>query len=120
TLNVLADVYVGFAVTSHNESTLCDAQFDYITFRNPGAPPPPPPSPTLAAPTSLSATPISSSQINLTWVDNSSDEDGFEVERSTDGTTFIGIGAVAANTTTFSSEGLSASTRYLYRVRATR
>ncbi|MFC1479514.1 Ig-like domain-containing protein [Planctomycetota bacterium] len=39
------------------------------------APPPPPPS-------NLTALPISSSQIDLTWTDNSANEDGFRIERS--------------------------------------
>jgi hypothetical protein len=38
-----------------------------------GAPP--------AAPTNLVATAVSSSQINLTWTDNSNNETGFKIER---------------------------------------
>ncbi|HWQ31255.1 MAG TPA: hypothetical protein VNQ79_00105, partial [Blastocatellia bacterium] len=39
----------------------------------------PPPAP--AAPTSLTATAASSSQINLAWTDNANNEDGFKIER---------------------------------------
>ncbi|MCA0228961.1 MAG: fibronectin type III domain-containing protein [Bacteroidetes bacterium] len=69
-------------------------------------------------PSGLTATASSSSQINLVWTDNASDETGFEIERSTDGTTFAKIADVGANTTTYSNTGLNASTRYWYRVRA--
>lgn len=71
------------------------------------------------APGSLAATAISSSQIDLSWLDNASDEDGFEIERSTDGVNFALIASVGANVTTYSdSNGLAASTTYDYRVRA--
>ena len=51
------------------------------------------PAPTApAAPTSVSATAVSSSQINLTWTDNASNESGFQIERSTDASTFTEIG----------------------------
>ncbi|AYQ35577.1 fibronectin type III domain-containing protein [Runella sp. SP2] len=69
-------------------------------------------------PSGLTATATSSSQINLSWTDNASDETGFEIERSTDGTNFAKIADVGANTTTYSNTGLNASTRYWYRVRA--
>lgn len=71
------------------------------------------------APTSLAASPISSSQINLSWNDNSNNEDGFKIERKTG---LVGIyseiAAVGGNTTTYQNTGLSANTTYYYRVRA--
>ena len=69
-----------------------------------------------AAPTSLSATTISSSQINLSWTDNSNNENGFKVEQSTDGANFTQIAMLAGNTVSFSATGLSPSTTYTYRV----
>jgi hypothetical protein len=54
----------------------------------------------------------------LAWTDNATDETGFEVERSTDGTNFTKIADVATNATSYQSIGLNASTRYWYRVRA--
>ncbi|MCH6256115.1 fibronectin type III domain-containing protein [Puniceicoccaceae bacterium K14] len=72
------------------------------------------------APTSLSATTVSSSQINLSWTDNSNIETGFEIDRKTgSGGTYSQIATPGANTTSFSNTGLSASTNYVYRVRAT-
>jgi hypothetical protein len=61
---------------------------------------------------------VSSSQINLSWTDNSNNETGFKVERSTDGTTFTQIATVGANVTMYVNTGLSPLTRYYYRVRA--
>ena len=72
----------------------------------------------LPAPTNLNATAVSSSQINLVWSDNASNETGFRIERSQDGTSFTEINTVAANATTYADTGLSASTQYWYRVRA--
>ena len=81
-----------------------------------GGPPPTPPN----APSSLTATTVSSSAIDLSWEDNSSDESDFEVERSLgDANNFANIGSVGANVTTFSDSRLSAETTYDYRVRAT-
>ena len=83
-----------------------------------GVTPPPTPLPP-TAPSSLNATAFSSSRIDLSWMDNSGNEDGFKVERSaTAGTGFVQIATVGANTTAYSSTGLSASTTYHYRVLA--
>jgi GH18 family chitinase len=74
---------------------------------------------TPAAPSNLSATASSTSQINLSWSDNSSNETSFRVERSADGSSsWTSIATVGANVTTYSNTGLSASTTYHYRVRA--
>jgi fibronectin type 3 domain-containing protein len=71
------------------------------------------------APSGLSATAVSTSQINLSWTDNSSDEDGFRIERKTGaGGTYSQIAQVGAGTTSYNNTGLSASTTYYYRVRA--
>ena len=77
--------------------------------------PPMPP----AAPNNLQAMAISDSEINLTWQDNSSDEDSFEIERSLDAATWSTIATLGDNTTAYSDSGLAAVTTYYYRVRAT-
>ncbi len=69
-------------------------------------------------PSNLTATAVSSSQINLAWTDNSSNETGFKIERSTDGTNFGQIATVGSNVTSYSNTGLTASTLFYYRVRA--
>lgn len=71
------------------------------------------------APSGLSATAIGQSQINLAWTDNSSNETGFKIERSPDGSTdWTQIGTAAANATSYNDTGLSAATTYYYRMRA--
>ncbi len=71
------------------------------------------------APTGLSATTVSSSQINLSWTDNSNKEAGFKIERKigADGT-YSQIATVGTNVTAFSNTGLTVGTTYYYRVRA--
>ncbi|MCK6557571.1 fibronectin type III domain-containing protein [bacterium] len=84
-------------------------------FATTQSPPPPP-----AAPTNLTANAVSSSQINLAWQDNSSDETGFEIDRATtSGGPYTQIATTGANVTTYSNTGLSPNTTYYYRVRAT-
>jgi len=61
---------------------------------------------------------VSASSINLSWTDNSGDETGFTIQRSTDGTSFGDVATVGANVTTFSDTGLVTSTTYSYRVSA--
>ena len=59
---------------------------------------------TPAAPTSLAATAVSASQINLSWNDNSTNENGFRVERL-NGSTWAQIAQLAANVTHYSNTG---------------
>ena len=74
----------------------------------------------LVAPAALAATPVSQTQVNLTWTDASSNETGFQIERSlTAGAGFVLVTNTAANATSFSNTGLTAGTQYFYRVRAT-
>ncbi|NNF33921.1 MAG: multicopper oxidase domain-containing protein, partial [Saprospiraceae bacterium] len=71
-----------------------------------------------AAPGNLVATAVSSSTIDLNWDDNSSDEDGFNIEKSTDGVNFSFLASVGTDVSTYSDNGLTASTTYYYRVSA--
>jgi hypothetical protein len=81
--------------------------------------PTPTPTPTPAAPSNLIATAVSSSEIDLSWTDNSDNETEFKIERSTDaGITFTEIATVGANVTTYPDTGLAPLTTYAYRVRA--
>jgi len=73
---------------------------------------------TPSAPSSLTAVAISSDQIDLVWTDNATDENGFDIERSTDGVNFAVIASTSANVTVFSDTGLAANTTYSYRVSA--
>jgi autotransporter-associated beta strand protein len=73
-----------------------------------------------AAPSGLTATGIATNQISLTWIDNSGNEDGFNLERSTNGGNYNSVAALAAGVTNYSDAGLSAGTIYFYRVQAFR
>ncbi|TXJ28327.1 MAG: T9SS type A sorting domain-containing protein [Chitinophagaceae bacterium] len=72
------------------------------------------------APSNIAASAVSFKQINVSWTDNSNNESGFEIWRSTDQMTgFVTVGTVGANATSFvDSVGLQASTTYYYNVRA--
>jgi hypothetical protein len=72
-----------------------------------------------AAPSSLAATVISRTQINLAWNDNSANEDGFKIERATSSSgPWTQIATVGPDVRNYSSTGLTRNTRYYYRVRA--
>jgi hypothetical protein len=71
------------------------------------------------APSGLGANVVSTSQIDLSWTDNSTNETGFEVKRATDSAftaNVVWVGSIQG--TTYSSTGLSAGTTYYYKVRA--
>jgi hypothetical protein len=73
---------------------------------------PPPSNP----PSGLSATAASAKLVNLAWSDNSANETGFKVERSTDGVTFTLLATLGANVVAYTNANLAASTKYHYRV----
>ncbi len=64
--------------------------------------------------------------VDLSWSDNSNNEDTFRIERTTQTGrgrnatcgTFVEVASVPANTTTFRDNGLASKTTYCYRVRA--
>ncbi len=69
------------------------------------------------APSNLVATVAGNSVINLTWIDNNTDETGFRIERRTGGSgAWASIGTAAANATTFAATGLLEGTSYSFRV----
>src|SRR6267378_483303 len=74
------------------------------------------------APTALVATAVNGVRIDLAWIDNSPDEQGFRIERAPDvggvAGTYVQIAQLARNYTTYSSTGLQNGTTYWYRVRA--
>src|SRR5262249_55489371 len=73
--------------------------------------------PTPNPPSNLVASAASDSKINLSWADNSGDEDGFKIERW-NGSSYVQINTVGANVATYADSGLALSTTYSYRVRA--
>ena len=71
------------------------------------------------APSNLAATALSSSQVQLTWTRNSTNEAGFYIERSTDNSTFTQVGLADAGATAFiDTNAVQPDTTYYYRIRA--
>ncbi|UCJ09205.1 T9SS type A sorting domain-containing protein [Chitinophaga pendula] len=70
-------------------------------------------------PTGIKATAQSYKKINVSWTDNSNNETGFEVYRTTDplGNYEI-VGSTAANITSFTDSLVTAQTTYHYKVKA--
>ena len=78
--------------------------------------PAPPPN---GAPSGLAITLTTTAQIRLAWLDGSTNEAGFIIERSDNGgATYAQIGQVGRNATAYSDVTLAASTTYFYRVAA--
>ena len=74
----------------------------------------------IGTPSDLTATPVSSTQVDLTWVHNNVTETAFFIERSLDGSTsWAEVGTVDADVTTY-SDTTACGITYYYRVRAFR
>lgn len=71
-----------------------------------------------AAPTGLTATPLSTTEILLAWNDNATNETEFRIEVRTPTTAFVDIGSVPANTEEVEIIELDPASTYLFRVRA--
>jgi uncharacterized protein (TIGR02145 family) len=67
-------------------------------------------------PSNLTGSVASSTQINLSWTDNSTNETGYKIERKTGTEIYAIIGTTATNVTTFNDTGLTPNTTYTYRV----
>jgi regulation of enolase protein 1 (concanavalin A-like superfamily) len=104
TVAMPATVYVGVAVTSHADGTLCTTTFDHLNLAD-------------APPSGLTAAARSSSEIDLAWSDNSARETGFEIERSTDNINFSLVSTTSTNAINFADSGAAPLTTYYYRVR---
>ena len=72
----------------------------------------------LMSPTTLDAVVQSKTQIVLTWIDNSTGEDGFKIERKEAEEQFLGIASIAKNQTAYTDSSLKAGKTYTYRLRA--
>ncbi len=106
----LADT-CGYAIAAGSFTAPLPAQ-SVTTFIQTGGPGTP------SAPSSLSATAVSGSQINLVWSNNATNATANLVERSGDNVNFTQIGSLGASAASFSDTGLPGSSTYYYRVRA--
>jgi M6 family metalloprotease-like protein len=101
--------------TDHEISNISAAdatmEFDFNTSQIPAEPP--------VAPNSLTATTTGHYSIDVMWVDNSSNEEGFSLERKGSGDTNWTVATdLGPNTTSFSDSGLNQGTTYEYQVKA--
>jgi hypothetical protein len=71
-----------------------------------------------AAPTALTATPVSTTEIRLDWNDTASGETGFRIEAKVLGGTFAQVATAPANSTSFVVTGLLPATGYVFRIAA--
>ena len=112
TISMASTTYVGLALTSHNNSTLCTATFDNVTA--PGW---------LISkalvPAGLSATFVSTSQINLAW-NPLTNATSYNVKRSTTNGGPFAVIATGVTSTNYQDGGLSgiATNSYCYVVSA--
>src|SRR5207249_8630917 len=106
-----------FSSTSHTDRTHASAPGSASPSRTTTSAPtvaPPPPT----APSSLTATALSSSRIDLAWAASSGAVTNYQVERCRTAACSFAPIATASGTTYSDTTGLSASTSYTYRVRA--
>lgn len=71
-----------------------------------------------AAPSALTAAIFDNSEVNLVWTDQSSNEQGFRVERRVSGGAWTVLGNTAAGAGSYRDANVSAGTAYEYRVSA--
>ncbi|MEO8619836.1 MAG: fibronectin type III domain-containing protein [bacterium] len=109
-LGVVRAIRMGQAtITATSEGVSAQA---LVTVTDPSITPP-------TAPTSLVATAVSTTQINLIWQDNSTTEAAFQLEgRVGPSTVWTFLNSYAPNTTSLQATGLVPATLYSYRVRA--
>ena len=88
----------------------------YSAFAGPACAATPP----LTAPSAPTAVVISDTRIDVGWQDNSTNESGFELYRSTGGwyMEFARLASTGAGATSYTDAALAASTEYCYKVRA--
>ncbi|MCU0980052.1 MAG: M12 family metallo-peptidase [Pirellulaceae bacterium] len=76
------------------------------------------PSATPTAPSGLAVQSAAYNKVTLGWTDNSTNESGFKLERSTNGVDFAEIATLAADTRSYTDATVVAKTTYYFRVRA--
>jgi len=72
----------------------------------------------LPAPNKLTAFLGGDTQVELRWEDQSTDEEGFKIERSTDGVSWVQIATLSPDSNSFTNYQLEYGTGYHYRIRS--
>jgi len=104
------ELYWSNTTGNFSRRRIADAYFTYVNV---------PPTTPLISPSNLETEVIDYKAIKLTWTDNSPNETGFELVRSvvSDGT-YTPVTTLPSNVTSYTNNGLTASTTYFYKVRA--
>ncbi|HVT90626.1 MAG TPA: fibronectin type III domain-containing protein [Tepidisphaeraceae bacterium] len=69
------------------------------------------------APTNLTGTTVGTTEVDLSWSDNATNETGYVVQRlSDDGSTWVTMATLGANTTTYQMTSLAAGRTFSFRV----
>lgn len=71
-----------------------------------------------AAPSDLAASVGTSQQVRLTWIDNTTTESGFVVERASGSDQFSAVAVVGPNTVSYLDATITSGVQYQYRIRA--
>ena len=111
TFTIASAAYIGLALTSHNNSSLCTATFDNVS--GPGWTNSTPP----FAPSNLTATAVSGSQIQLIW-NSCTNASSYNVKRSTASGGPYSLIYSGLSATNFNDTGLPATNSFYYVVSA--
>ena len=112
-----ATMYPAYSLCSQAFRTLAPDDLAGVEALYPPVSATPPPN----APTGLWGVPNVASPTNaidLGWTDNASIENGYTIERSSDGSSYVELTQVGADATTYADSALAAGTTYWYRVSA--
>jgi hypothetical protein len=101
------------AKSADNARSLNQNAHAVAAFRSRPAPTPPP----VPVPTQLAGSATSSRVIQLGWNESASDESGFELERSLDGTVWTRLATLPPNTRAYTDSTGSPGATFLYRIR---
>ncbi len=69
-----------------------------------------------ASTSNLVGTVVSTTELNLSWTDNSTNETGFKIERKTGAGSYVVVASTTTDISTYSDTGLTPGATYTYRV----
>lgn len=70
------------------------------------------------APSDLTATPVSTAQVDLSWTDNATNETGYKIYRSDNGGAYNLIDTITADSTSYNDTTITAGAAHFYKVAA--